>query len=172
MERGDSWRGGSRCGDVLGAGLLLKIGGQTVETDLEGARLPSVAVEHINCTACILGGGEQDGAIAARAVVRPEGDVCAEDSAGLAEKIFEVLPADAVRELQGQGKRWSQERATGRLTLPTKSCVRVSLPGRGPPGGLGREDVACLMTASMSSSEGCEARSLTGGEDMVVERER
>lgn len=40
------------------------------------------------------------------------------------------------------------------LTLPTKSCVRVSLPGGGRPSGVGLVEVAIFITASTSSLVG------------------
>ena len=43
------------------------------------------------------------------------------------------------------------------LTLPTKSCVRVSLPGGGRPSGVGLVEVAIFMTASTSSLVGMDA---------------
>lgn len=43
------------------------------------------------------------------------------------------------------------------LTLPTKSCVRVSLPGGGRPSGVGLVEVAIFMIASTSSLVGKDA---------------
>ena len=62
--------------------------------------MPRVTIEHIDGTAGILCGSKKDGAMTARAVVRAKGDICTEDSASLAEKVFEVLPTDPI------GKLW------------------------------------------------------------------
>jgi hypothetical protein len=62
--------------------------------------LPGVTVEHVDGTPGILCGSKKDGTMTARTVVRAKGDICTENSASLAEKVFEVLPTDPI------GKLW------------------------------------------------------------------
>lgn len=59
------------------------------------------------------------------------------------------------------------------LTLPTNSCVRVSLPGGGRPSAVGRVEVAIFMTASMSSFVGArgEVGVTAGGMEVEVGRD-
>jgi hypothetical protein len=56
-------------------------------------------VEHINRTTSVLSGGQQHSPIAARSVIRPERNVGTEDSSCTTEKVFEILPPDAVGKL-------------------------------------------------------------------------
>ena len=141
------------------------VGREAVWADFEDASLPRVAVEHVDGPAGVLCGREEDGAIAARAVVGPEGDICAEDCARLAEEVLDILPTDAVGQLErpslSAGLRGGVEWAGH--TFPTKSCVRVSRRGPVRPSEVGRVEVASWMMASMSSSVG-RGRGLVGSE--------
>jgi hypothetical protein len=110
-------------------------------------------VEHINRTTSVLGGGQQHGAVAARSVIRPERNVGTEDGSCTTEKVFEILPPDAVGEL-GWTVREKRRQKETKVTLPTKSWVRVSLGGPERPSRFCLEAVAIWMTASISSFEG------------------
>lgn len=66
--------------------------------------MPAKTVKHINGPTGILCGSEEDGAITTRAIIWSEGYICTKDGSGAAKKVFEVLPADAIRELNGMNK--------------------------------------------------------------------
>jgi len=103
-------------------------------------------VKEVDGAACVFSSGKEDSAITARTVVGAEGDVGAKDSACATKEVLEILPTNTIGELGWTFRGMSGDEQKG-LTLPTNSCVRVSLWGLGD----GWEEVASWMTASMSS---------------------
>lgn len=61
--------------------------------------MPGITVKHVNGTTGILRRGKENGTIAAGAIIWAEGDVCTKDGACATKEILEVLPADAIWEL-------------------------------------------------------------------------
>ena len=70
-----------------------------VGPDFKGSCLPVVAVKHLDGSCSVFGCGEENGTVASRSVVWSQGDICPEDGSGLAKKIFEILPANSIRQL-------------------------------------------------------------------------
>jgi hypothetical protein len=87
------------------ARLQIQVRRKAIRSDLEDPGLPRVAVEHVDSAPGVLAGREQDGAVAARAVVRTKGDVRAQDGARFAKEVLEILPSNAVGQLDEGRKR-------------------------------------------------------------------
>ena len=154
-------------------GLIVRLGlragqvvfrGQAVRPDFERSRLPDVAVVEVDSLGCVDLRAHEDVTVAFAPVVEAEGDVGAEDGASLPKQILEILPAYSVRQLRREirGDRRSKDAV---LTLPTKRCVRPSLPDAPTPApgvfkgeflssvaAASVEAVALWMTCSISTS--------------------
>ena len=74
--------------------------GKSIRPHFKHASLPGETIEHIYGTACIFSSGKKNSAVASGSVVRTEGYVCAENCACAPKKVFEILPANAIRKLR------------------------------------------------------------------------
>lgn len=101
---------------VVDVGLRLILWRQSVRPNLQRARLPGEPVEAIcgaseepspwpicqltDSTGSVLPAAHEDVAIASAAVIGSQADIGSQNGAGLAEEVFQVLPAYSVRELR------------------------------------------------------------------------
>ena len=72
-----------------------------IQSNFQHPRLPHVSTKHVHSPTRIFRRRQEHCAISPRAIIRPERNIGAEDGASLSEEVFEVLPADAVGELEG-----------------------------------------------------------------------
>jgi hypothetical protein len=86
-------------GLVVDVRLRLVLWGEAIGPYLERPGLPCEAVEAVDGARCVLTAAHQNVAISATAIVGSEADVGAQDGAGLAKQVLEILPAHAVREV-------------------------------------------------------------------------
>ncbi len=88
---------------VVDVRLRLVLWGEAIGPYLERPGLPCEAVEAVDGARCVLTATHQNVSISATAIVGSEADVGAQDGAGLAKQVLEILPAHAVRELGVSG---------------------------------------------------------------------
>jgi len=59
-------------------------------------------MEHIDRSACILRGSEKNGTVASATIIWTERDISTQYSSSFPKEVFEVLPANSIRELIGR----------------------------------------------------------------------